>query len=445
MVDLPTKADLTSGSATEAEFQSAIGDLYDYVGQQVTQGDPYTDQIDGSGNVTPTTTYMQLDTNSLDTTDDLNHIVPTNIGKKMILVRSTSGSRVITIKHNVSGSGKIFLQGAADFVLRDPSYAIMFVWDDTAAGWQEIFRNVPNVVPAAEVAGIKTALGLGTAATKNTGISAGQIPLFENFGTAAFVNTGTSTGQVPLSNQLGALAFLSQVTDSQLSGTGVTPGTYNSVSVNAQGRVTAGTIGSTLVIRTRVFYSSATYIPHANMLYCHVEICAAGGGSQNGAPSAYGAGGGGGGGGYAAAYFQKGDFTSVAVTVGTSSVGGTGGQTIFGPYHYANGGSPGGFVTTAYSPGGGAGDAAGGYYNKLGDAGSAGGQTSSPNTGFSGVGGSSHFGCGGPGRTMSSGNAFAGGTGGGGAGGCVGSGAGSPVSGAPGGSGVCIITEYCSA
>lgn len=239
MTDLPLKTDLTSGTTTEADFQSAIGDQYDFLAQLAIHGDPYASEVDGSGNVTPDRAYIQVDTGGLVAADNLNHIIPTTIGDKMVFVRSTNSSRVITVKHNVSGTGKIFLNGASDFVLRDPSYFLALQWDATNSRWQEAFRNVPNYIPAAEIPALQTALGLGTAAFVNTGISTGQIPLKENFGTAAFVNTGTSTGQVPLSNQLGTLAFKSQVTSADMDGSGVSPGTYNQVTVNAQGRVTA--------------------------------------------------------------------------------------------------------------------------------------------------------------------------------------------------------------
>lgn len=241
MTDLPTKTDLTSGTATEAEFQSAIGDLYDYLGQLGLGGDPEALQLDSSGTMTPTHCYIQADTEGgTALTDNMTLIVPTNVAKKFIIVRSTSSGRVITMKHNQSGTGKIMLSNAVDFVLRDPSYFIVLAWSTINSCWEEAWRNVPNNIPAAEVSNVRTLLGLGTAAVKNVGLSAGQIPLIDNLGTAALVNTGVGGSNVSLNSQLGSLAFLSQVTDSQLNGTGITPGTYNSVTVNSQGRATAG-------------------------------------------------------------------------------------------------------------------------------------------------------------------------------------------------------------
>lgn len=282
MTDLPNKSDLNSGTATEAEFQSAIGDLYDFIDELGVHGDPELNECNSSGVITPSKAYIQVDTETgTAATDDLNRIVASAVGKKMIILRSTSSARVVTVKHNQSGSGKMWLNGAADFVLRDPSYAIAFAWDTANSRWQEVWRNIPNFIPVAEQSSIRSSLGLGTAATRDTGTSTGQIPLRENFGTAAFVNTGTGNGQVPLANQLGTLAFLSQVTDSQLNGTGVSPGTYDSVTVNAQGRVTGGTAltsaFSNIVIRVFTTVGAGTYTPTAGMKFCDVEVQGGGG------------------------------------------------------------------------------------------------------------------------------------------------------------------------
>ena len=121
MVDLPVKTKLTSGTTTEADFQSAIGDMYDYVGQQNTQGDPEAIDCDAvNGSITPTKTYIQVDTDAgTALTDDLTRIIPTNIGKKQIIIRSTSSGRVVTVKHNISGTGKMVLNGGVDFVLHE--------------------------------------------------------------------------------------------------------------------------------------------------------------------------------------------------------------------------------------------------------------------------------------------------------------------------------------
>jgi hypothetical protein len=160
----------------------------------------------------------------------------------------------------------------------------MLLWNDSDSRWEEISRNIPNAIPAAEQATIRSKLGLGDAANRTIGISAGQIPLIDNLGTAALVNTGVNTGQVPLANQLGSLAFLSQITDAQLNASGVTPGTYNKFTVNAQGRVTAAeTQDVTIDPFNLVLFDTAgthTYTPSAGVRYIEVWVTGGGGTSQ---------------------------------------------------------------------------------------------------------------------------------------------------------------------
>lgn len=240
MTDLPTRTFLTSTTTTEVQFQSAIGDLYDFVGQLCVSG-PYENLTIASGSVTPTHGLITVDTENGDPTDNLDLIVPSSIGEKLIIVRAVSGARPVTIRTGQSGTGSIALRGAANVVMADPSYMIALLWNAGASHWDEMWRNFGlYTTQSGEITAIQTALGLGTAAYVNVGTSTGQVVLKENFGTGAFVNTGTSSGQVPLANQLGSLAFLSIITNAQLDGSGVSPGTYNNVTVNAQGRVTGG-------------------------------------------------------------------------------------------------------------------------------------------------------------------------------------------------------------
>lgn len=238
MTNMPTKTDLTSGSTTEAQFQSAIGDLYDVVAQNALLGPAEAIEI-ATDAITPTKSLITIDTESSLATDNLKFIVPTNVGQKVIIVKSTSAARVITVKHNQSGTGKILLRGATDAVLYTPDYTLILLWVDATSCWVEISRNFGSllITDAAEVSAIYTQLSLGTAAAKNVGTSTGQLVLKENFGTAAFVNTGLSSGNVPTNSLLGTLAYLSTITASQITPTGVTPGTYGGLTVNAQGQI----------------------------------------------------------------------------------------------------------------------------------------------------------------------------------------------------------------
>ena len=254
MANMPTKSFLTSGLTTEAQFQSAIGDFYDVVNQLGILGTAEEITIT-LGSIAPTKCDIIVDTEGSASTDILDLIVPTNIGEKLIFLRNKNASRAVTVSHLASGTGKIFLNTQASVVLSNPRYVIALKWDAVNSQWVEYWRNFGLFIAAGDEATIRTQLGLGTAAARNTGLLTGQIPLRENFGSAAFVNTGTGSGQIPLANQLGSLAFLSLITNSQLDGSGVTPGTYSSVTVNAQGRVTSG-VGSANAANTAKAWAS---------------------------------------------------------------------------------------------------------------------------------------------------------------------------------------------
>ena len=277
MTDMPTKSYLTSGTTTEAQFQSAIGDFYDVVSELGFIGPAQSNEI-VAGVISPTKSDIIVDTELLSSADSLDLILPTTIGEKVIFIRCTSSSRLVTLKHNSAGTGKLFLSGLVDVVLKDPRYVVALKWSVADGRWNEMWRNFGLFIAAGDEGLVRTQLGLGTAATRNTGILTGQIPLKDNLGTAAFVNTGTSSGQVPLSNQLGSLAFKSLITNSELDGTGVIPGSYGAVQVNAQGRVTGGASSSGPVRRVINLGDNMTWTKPSGLSYIEVAVVGAGGG-----------------------------------------------------------------------------------------------------------------------------------------------------------------------
>lgn len=243
MAELPNKNDLISGTTTEAQFQSALGDLYDVLAQLALMG-PYEPlELDGSGAVTPTKCFIQVDNQSGSAADDLNFIIPTNIGQKVIFVVNTSPARPTKLKHDVSGTGKLNLLNGVDVTLTSPRQVMALMWNDTTGKWDELWRNWGlMLLGSTDAAAIRTQLGLGTAALVNTGIGTGQVPLYSQLGNAASKTIGVLTGQVPTADQLGSLAFLSQINASMMAGSGVTPGNYNNFTVNAQGLITAASL-----------------------------------------------------------------------------------------------------------------------------------------------------------------------------------------------------------
>ena len=252
MAVLPDKNDIIDNATTEVEFQDAMSDLYDFVEQIALSGPAEALEIDASGVIVPTQSVVQIDTNNSAATDNLDLITTTSIGEKVIFIRSTSAARVITLRHNQSGSGKLWLNGATDVVLRSPTYCIALLWNATNSRWEELFRNFGlYVTDSSEITAIKTLLGLGTASAVDTGTDPTDVPQNSDLGSAAYVDTGTDPTDVPQNSDLGSFAYKSSILNTDLPNSGVSAGTYNSVTVNTKGIVTAAsnvTVSNGLVL-----------------------------------------------------------------------------------------------------------------------------------------------------------------------------------------------------
>lgn len=196
MTDLPDKTDLTSSGTSEAEFQGAIGALYDYVSQLVVGQPPEINSI-VLGSITPSSTFITVDTESDTSADDLTNIVPTNIGAKVIFVRSESSARAVTLKHNSGGTGMFWNHGAVDVVLDNINKLIVFYYNPDSTRWEELWRNWGVFTTGAgDRAAALTAIGAGTAATKDTGTLSGQVPTNADLGALSLVSQITSLTQI---------------------------------------------------------------------------------------------------------------------------------------------------------------------------------------------------------------------------------------------------------
>lgn len=170
MANLPVKTTLTSPTTTESQFQGGIGALFDFI-EQLYPGVASTPISIASDTLTPTTTFHIIDTEGSLSSDDLKFILTTNIGlTKTLILKIASGSRPVTLKHNISGSGKILLRNSADLVMDNTNYTIALTYSSTQSAWVELYRNWGIYLPTTtSKTQARTELGLGSAAISNTG------------------------------------------------------------------------------------------------------------------------------------------------------------------------------------------------------------------------------------------------------------------------------------
>lgn len=177
MTALPAVADLASGTTTEAAFQQAITDLVNFV-KELPGGAAQESLTISSGAITPTVAAVKVDTEGFASTDNLTTIQPSSIGEKFLLLQIASTSRTVVVKHLAGGSGQIELLTGADVTLDHAGKRMLLRYDDASARWIEVMRNWGLYMPVSgDATTARTALGLGTVATKNTGTSGDAVPL----------------------------------------------------------------------------------------------------------------------------------------------------------------------------------------------------------------------------------------------------------------------------
>lgn len=194
MVELTDKDFLISGDATEAEFQEGLGALYDFVKQLAVGAVPqYPEIVDGA--LTPAEScFVIIDTENDTATDDLNTISPENLGTKTIYIKSTSNSRIVTLKHLATGTGQIYSATELDIVLYNKNCFVALAYNETLDRWEELWRNFGVFAPTSLAkTAARAALDLGTAAVKAAGTGApGNVPMISDLGALAFLGALTA-------------------------------------------------------------------------------------------------------------------------------------------------------------------------------------------------------------------------------------------------------------
>lgn len=281
--------------------------------------------------------------------------------------------------------------------------------------------------------------------------------------TLPLTTTLSNAFYIDFNAQSGAITFAPQSTDKINLGSS---GASYIAAQGASGRLWTDAMGnwgtnflyvvpkSFVTLKRQVFTSTGTYTPSAGMLYCDVEVWGAGGGGGGVGSVAVTAAAGGGAGGYSKKSFSAAAIgASQTVTIGaggtagagtTSGTGGTGGGTAFGGLINATGGAGGGATTGSTIPNQGVGGSgSGGTVNNVGQTGGYPFFGGTILQACSGQGGNTSLGGCGPsvGGAQAAGNAATSNSGSG-ASGAVSNGVNS--AGGVGGSGFCVVTEYCS-
>ena len=84
--------------------------------------------VTADGTITPTKSYIRLDTNGGAATDDLNHIHLTNFtAGDIIVLSSQNAGHDVTINDSVTGGGAIYLEGNVNFTLTGTKHVLVLL------------------------------------------------------------------------------------------------------------------------------------------------------------------------------------------------------------------------------------------------------------------------------------------------------------------------------
>jgi hypothetical protein len=160
---------------TTANAKTALEQLRDCAAES--PGGAATSELTiSSGSVTPTGWLHSIDTEGGAGTDDLTTIDTTNHPDgRILLIYPESGARTVVVKDESGGAGQIHTADGEDFSM-DEADKLLFLMR-RGADWYEITRNFGYSVDD-----FRIYLSLGTAATKNTGVADGNVPLMDATG-----------------------------------------------------------------------------------------------------------------------------------------------------------------------------------------------------------------------------------------------------------------------
>lgn len=157
-----------------------------------------------SGSITPDSPNIKVDTEASAASDDLDFLVMTNYTEdgRLVILSAANDARTVVVRHNITGSGKFFLHGAANFSLDDDKKQLIVRKEGTV--WVEVARSYGG-----DAAKQRTDLGLGSAAVLNASATPTASTVVVSNGSGQLENGWISKPNV---DQHAGLVFLQQQT-----------------------------------------------------------------------------------------------------------------------------------------------------------------------------------------------------------------------------------------
>jgi len=141
MADFPAAGYLTDTARLQTEFRSGFDNFLAATKQLPGAEAPSVLVID-TGSVTPTSATHSIDTEAATPADDLTNIALTHISDgHLLIVWAESPSRIVTLKHNAGGVGRMILFDGQDAVLDGTGKSVAFqrVGTDMVERWRSGF------------------------------------------------------------------------------------------------------------------------------------------------------------------------------------------------------------------------------------------------------------------------------------------------------------------
>jgi hypothetical protein len=242
---LPTRTYLTDDANLKLTMKTPIGDMRDVIaelgGHEAWAG---ASQLTiSSGSITPVNAgpniYL-IETQGGASTDDLANIVTTYRPEgRILIIRALYGNHAVVVKNGAGGAGQIFLHQGVDFTLDETDKFLAALRIGTA--WYELWRSWGLDVSSTEY---KVFHNLGTAAERDVGTSAGNIPVLDGSARLPAVSGILLTGLRQRGYYMKAVeALVYNATPPATTGTWVKRG-LNDISTYGQNEISGASLAS---------------------------------------------------------------------------------------------------------------------------------------------------------------------------------------------------------